>query len=81
MLYLDPRCSGVEVKVLEIGNTQVKHKYLKIDPTINTEFCFRQNRRGGGTLFLLFPQNSSKVFPFKGVTKDRCETKQKTRLL
>ena len=26
--YLDPRCSGVEVKVLEIGNTQVKYKYL-----------------------------------------------------
>ena len=22
--YLDPRCSGVEVKVLGIGNTQVK---------------------------------------------------------
>ena len=27
---MDPRCSGVEVKVLEIGNTQVKYKYLKI---------------------------------------------------
>ena len=24
------RCSGVEVKVSEIGNTQVKYKYLKI---------------------------------------------------
>ena len=28
--YLDPRCSGVEVKVLEIGNTQVKYRYLKL---------------------------------------------------
>ena len=27
---LDPRCSGVEVNVLEVGNTQVKYKYLKI---------------------------------------------------
>ena len=27
---LDPRCSGVEGKVLEIGNTQVMCKYLKI---------------------------------------------------
>ena len=27
--YLDPRCSGVEVKVLGIGITQVKYKYLK----------------------------------------------------
>ena len=24
--YLDQRCSGVEVKVLEIGNTEVKCK-------------------------------------------------------
>ena len=24
--YLDPRCSGVEVKVLEIGNTQLKYR-------------------------------------------------------
>ena len=28
--YFPQRCSGVEVKVLEIGNTQVKYKYLKI---------------------------------------------------
>ena len=28
--YFDPRCRGVEVKLLEIGNTQVKHKYLRI---------------------------------------------------
>ena len=28
--YLDPGCSVVEVKVLEIGNTQVKYKCLKV---------------------------------------------------
>ena len=28
--YLDPRCSGVEVKVMEIGNSKVLYKYLKI---------------------------------------------------
>ena len=27
---MDPRCSEVEVKVLDIGNSQVKYKYLKI---------------------------------------------------
>ena len=27
---LDPRYSGAEAKVLEIGNAQVKFKYLKI---------------------------------------------------
>ena len=27
--YSDRRCSGVEVKLLEIGNTEVKYKYLK----------------------------------------------------
>ena len=32
--YLNPRCSGV--KVLEIGNTQVKYKYLKIVPKYST---------------------------------------------
>ena len=26
---MDPRCSAVEVKVLEIGNTQAKYKHLK----------------------------------------------------
>ena len=28
--YLDPRCSEVEVKELDIGNTQVKYEYPKI---------------------------------------------------
>ena len=34
--YLDPRCRGVELKVLEIGYTQVKYKYLQIVLKYNT---------------------------------------------
>ena len=34
--YLDPRCSGVEVKVLGIGNTQIKHEILKMLLTVST---------------------------------------------